>query len=186
MQLNLARKRKLAERQRLKAMTAAAPHRDSKVFMVLSKDGTGVAPSINNHLDYRGGNKVINEEDIYSALPQASNPLKFNSEGSDQGTVGRGVSGLKSSAHMRSPDVQSSKKRLYQLNNATDETNKNNSAGRNTQKFTAPFAPKCHDVENERLQSLEGRIRQQLGKINAGTPGPGLYNSDVHTIDKKM
>lgn len=52
--------------------------------------------------------------------------------------------------------------------------------------FTSSFAPKSNDIENERLQSLEDRIRSQLSKMNGGTPGPGLYNSDNHTIDKKL
>ena len=42
------------------------------------------------------------EDDVYSAMPQASNRFKFNSEGSDQGTIGRDVSGLQSSA-LKSP-----------------------------------------------------------------------------------
>ena len=81
------------------------------------------------------------------------------------GTIGRGISGLHSSA-LQSPAIRSSMKECLKSNkkrfdhlHTTNETNKNNSAGRNTQKFTAPFAPKCHDVENERLSSLEGRIR---------------------------
>ena len=40
--------------------------------------------------------------------------------------------------------LKSTKKRMNQLN-TTDETNQNNSAGRNTRKLTAPFASKCKD-----------------------------------------
>ena len=35
--------------------------------------------------------------------------------------------------------------------------------------------------------SLEDRIRNQLNKINKGsTPGPGMYNSDIYSIVKKL
>ena len=61
----MARLRKETEKQRLKAMTAAAPERTSKVVMVLSKDGAGMTPSISN-LNRR---EVIDEEDTYTALP---------------------------------------------------------------------------------------------------------------------
>lgn len=46
--------------------------------------------------------RELMEDDVYSAMPQASNRFKFNSEGSDQGTIGRDVSGLQSSA-LKSP-----------------------------------------------------------------------------------
>ena len=124
-------------------------------------------------------------------MPQASNPFRFNSEGSDQGTIGRAVSGLQSSA-LKSPvkfdqDGRVEQKfKSYAIRTEESVKDKNTTSRKAGNKFTASFAPKCNDIENEKLQSLEDRIRHQLNKINEGTPGPGLYNSDIHTIDKKF
>ena len=175
-QHQMAKLRKSSETQRIKAVTAAAKQRKSKVIV----------------RDAHNQRELL-EEDVYSALPQCSNPFKLSSEGSAEGTIGREVSGLQSSA-MVSPlkstrdGDNNSKQRQYAL--MTDETAKDdNSARRNSQstkKFTAPFAPKTFEADQEKLLKLEDRIRSQLNKINPGTPGPGLYNSDLYTIDKKM
>ena len=58
--------------------------------------------------------------------------------------------------------------------------------GRNLKKMTKPFAHKLFDADNERLINLEDKIRHKLKNISPGTPGPGLYNPDLYTIDKKL
>ena len=71
-----------------------------------------------------------------------------------------------------------------------DVASKESSAGRNYSKqqhYTSSFAPKSNEKDNERLMTLENRIRNQMSKIvGSGTPGPGLYNNDLYSINKKL